>query len=105
MVRATRWKYARASALAVQTSVQSVIFVLNGESMKQETRLLIEMFEPKFFRDTPANCQAIWRKQGWVPPTEYRTDYFFAHKHGTKLNGKPKRKPGPKGPWKYGAKK
>ena len=25
-----------------------------------------------------SNAQAIWRKYGWVPPTEYRTDYLFA---------------------------
>lgn len=30
------------------------------------------------FKYTPGgNVQAIWRKHGWVPPTEYRNDYLF----------------------------
>jgi hypothetical protein len=30
------------------------------------------------FKYTPGgNCQAIWRKYGWVPPSEYRDDYLF----------------------------
>lgn len=24
-----------------------------------------------------ADCQSIWKKYGWVPPTEYRNDYLF----------------------------
>jgi hypothetical protein len=30
------------------------------------------------FKYTPGgNVQAIWRKYGWVPPSEYRDDYLF----------------------------
>jgi hypothetical protein len=30
------------------------------------------------FKYTPGgNAQSIWRKHGWVPPTEYREDYLF----------------------------
>lgn len=30
------------------------------------------------FRYTPGgDVQAVWRKYGWVPPSEYRDDYLF----------------------------
>lgn len=31
-----------------------------------------------FVYQTGADVQKTWRKYGWVPPTEYRTDYEFA---------------------------
>jgi len=32
----------------------------------------------KSFKYKPGgNVQAIWRKYGWVPPSEYRDDYLF----------------------------
>lgn len=30
------------------------------------------------FKYTPGgNVQSVWRKYGWVPPSEYRNDYMF----------------------------
>jgi hypothetical protein len=31
-----------------------------------------------FVYQTGADVQKTWRKYGWIPPTEYRTDYEFA---------------------------
>jgi hypothetical protein len=27
-----------------------------------------------------ADVQKVWRKYGWIPPSEYRTDYEFGKK-------------------------
>lgn len=31
-----------------------------------------------FVYQSGADVQKTWRKYGWTPPTEYRTDYEFA---------------------------
>ncbi len=35
------------------------------------------LMNPRFVYTKGSNVQAIWRKHGWVPPTEYRNDYEF----------------------------
>ncbi len=35
------------------------------------------LLNPHFVYTKGSNVQAIWRKHGWVPPTEYRNDYEF----------------------------
>jgi len=36
------------------------------------------------FKYTPGgNVQAVWRKYGWVPPSEYRDDYLFKQNRET----------------------
>jgi len=36
-----------------------------------------------FVYQSGADVQKTWRKYGWVPPSEYRTDYEFAkHRDG-----------------------
>lgn len=39
--------------------------------------------DSKFVYQSGADVQKTWRKYGWVPPTEYRTDYEFG-KHKEK---------------------
>jgi hypothetical protein len=36
------------------------------------------------FKYTPGgNVQSVWRKYGWVPPSEYRDDYLFKQNRET----------------------
>ena len=36
----------------------------------------------KFVYQSGADVQKTWRKYGWVPPSEYRTDYEFSKHKG-----------------------
>lgn len=38
-----------------------------------------------FVYQSGADVQKTWRKYGWIPPTEYRTDYDFG-KHKEKCD-------------------
>jgi len=63
--------------------------------MKQFIRLInktIEKAKPKpamaidkdsrFVYQSGADVQKMWRKYGWIPPTEYREDYEFVKNRG-----------------------
>ena len=43
---------------------------------KRKPPLLLDL-DSDFVYQTGANVQAIWRKHGWVPPTETRNDFEF----------------------------
>ena len=36
--------------------------------------------DSKFVYQGGADVQKVWRKYGWIPPSEYRTDYEFGKK-------------------------
>lgn len=42
----------------------------------KQTGILVEV-NSTFKYTAGGNVQAIWRKYGWTPPTEYRDDYLF----------------------------
>ena len=47
-----------------------------GENMKEKLPMALDR-NSKFVYQGGADCQKVWRRHGWIPPTEYRTDYEF----------------------------
>lgn len=46
------------------------------EKKKSRQPLAIDL-DSKFVYTGGADVQKIWKKYGWTPPSEYRTDYLF----------------------------
>lgn len=44
--------------------------------MESKTGCLTEL-NSSFKYTSGSNVQAVWRKYGWSPPSEYRNDYLF----------------------------
>jgi hypothetical protein len=55
------------------------IFKKELEKPKEELPMLIDK-NSKFIYQGGADVQRVWRKYGWIPPSEYRTDYEFGKK-------------------------
>jgi hypothetical protein len=52
----------------------------------KQTGILAEV-NSTFKYTAGGNVQAIWRKYGWTPPTEYRDDYLFKANRDGESNG------------------
>jgi hypothetical protein len=55
------------------------IFKQELEKPKEQLPLLIDK-DSKFVYQGGSDVQKVWKKYGWIPPSEYRTDYEFAKK-------------------------
>ena len=55
------------------------IFKKELKKPKAEMPLAIDK-DSAFVYQGGADVQKVWRKYGWVPPSEYRTDYEFGKK-------------------------
>jgi hypothetical protein len=53
------------------------IFKQELEKPKEQLPLLIDK-DSKFVYQGGSDVQKVWKKYGWIPPSEYRTDYEFA---------------------------
>jgi hypothetical protein len=52
--------------------------VVGQEQPKTEGKLPMAMeLNSKFIYQSGADCMKIWKRYGYVPPSEYRTDYEF----------------------------
>lgn len=49
------------------------------EKPRAEMPLLIDK-DSAFIYQGGSDVQKVWRKYGWIPPSEYRTDYEFGKK-------------------------
>ena len=58
-------------------------FKLVSEQPKTKASPMALDKNSKFVYQSGSDVQKTWRKYGWTPPTEYRTDYEFG-KHKEK---------------------
>ena len=55
------------------------IFKQELKKPKEQLPLLIDK-DSKFVYQGGSDVQRVWRRYGWIPPSEYRTDYEFGKK-------------------------
>jgi len=53
------------------------------ENQKQEQEFLADQ-KSQFVWTTGSDVQKVWRKHGWLPPSEYREDFLFSKNRGEK---------------------
>jgi hypothetical protein len=51
------------------------------ENTKPKSAMALDK-DSKFVYQSGADVQKTWRKYGWIPPTECRTDYEFGKNRG-----------------------
>lgn len=64
-------KYKRIKSMKIQDNENEIDFIGNKNS--------------HFIWTSGSDVQKVWRKYGWIPPSEYRQDFLFAKNRG-KLN-------------------
>jgi hypothetical protein len=50
---------------------------MNTEQKPRQKAIPGTLFDPTFVYRKGADVATTWRRYGWTPPTEYRTDYEF----------------------------
>ncbi len=67
----------------MKETLMKLVGIRNEEKKKKPVTSLAVDLNSTFVYQSGADVQKTWRKYGWVPPTEYRSDYEFAKNRGT----------------------
>lgn len=62
----------------MKDTLMKLVGIRNEEKKKKPKTAMATDLNSTFVYQSGANVQATWRRYGWTPPTEYRSDYEFA---------------------------
>lgn len=67
----------------MKDTLMKLVGIRNEEKKKKPVTSLATDLNSTFVYQSGADVQKTWRKFGWTPPTEYRSDYEFAKNRET----------------------
>ena len=62
----------------MKETLMKLVGIRNEEKKKKPTTCLATDLNSTFVYQSGADVQKTWRKYGWTPPSEYRSDYEFS---------------------------
>ncbi len=62
----------------MKDTLMKLVGIRNEEKKKKPVTSLATDLNSTFVYQSGADVQKTWRKYGWTPPSEYRSDYEFA---------------------------
>ena len=62
----------------MKETLMKLVGIRNEEKKKKPATSLATDLNSTFVYQSGADVQKTWRKYGWTPPSEYRSDYEFA---------------------------
>ena len=68
----------------MKDTLMKLVGIRNEQKKKRPVTSLAIDTDSTFVYQTGADVQKTWRKFGWTPPTEYRSDYEFAKNRDVK---------------------
>lgn len=68
----------------MKETLMKLVGIRNEQKKKRPVTSLAIDTDSTFVYQTGADVQKTWRKFGWTPPTEYRSDYEFAKNRDVK---------------------